>query len=143
VQPERRLIWPLKWDWFAKKLNKNQCSPIFGERVNFRRILLSFLLSFGIVSALPQNPSSPDSKFAPYVQLASELNSRARANVYFANPQDIFRGVQVNFVHVGRGNLTFLRRDIAAMAGYRLYLPGSMTPAAQEAMTLVQDGVFP
>jgi YD repeat-containing protein len=40
------------------------------------------------------------------------LGSRARANVYFANPQDIFRGVQFNYVNVGLGNLTFLRRDL-------------------------------
>ncbi|MFL6388507.1 MAG: DUF6531 domain-containing protein [Terriglobales bacterium] len=34
--------------------------------------------------------------------------------MYFANPQSIFRGVQVNFVNVGTGNLTFLRRDLVA-----------------------------
>jgi YD repeat-containing protein len=82
--------------------------------VNFPKLLFSFLLSFEIVSVFAQNPSSTDPKFAPYVKLASELNSRARANVYFANPQGIFRGVQVNFVNVGRGNLTVLRRDIVA-----------------------------
>jgi YD repeat-containing protein len=48
------------------------------------------------------------------VEQVSELSSRARANVYFANPQSIFRGVQVNFVNVGTGNLTFLRRDLVA-----------------------------
>ena len=60
--------------------------------------------------------SSPDldPKLAQYVKLASELTSRARANVYFTNPQDIFRGVQFNFVNVGLGNLTFLRRDLVA-----------------------------
>ena len=61
--------------------------------------------------------SSPDldPKLAQYVKLASELTSRARANVYFTNPQDIFRGVQFNFVNVGLGNLTFLRRDLVAI----------------------------
>src|SRR5947209_14677588 len=65
--------------------------------------------------ALAQH-SSPDldPKLAQYVKLASELTSRARANVYFTNPQDIFRGVQFNFVNVGLGNLTFLRRDLVA-----------------------------
>jgi YD repeat-containing protein len=48
------------------------------------------------------------------VERVSELSSRARANVYFANPQSIFRGVQINFVNVGTGNLTFLRRDLVA-----------------------------
>ena len=46
------------------------------------------------------------------MRLASELSSRTRANIYFANPQDIFRGVQLNYVNVGSGNLTFLRRDL-------------------------------
>jgi YD repeat-containing protein len=58
--------------------------------------------------------NSSDSKIAQYVKLASELTSRARANVYFTNPQDLFRGVQFNYVNVGLGNLTFLRRDIVA-----------------------------
>jgi YD repeat-containing protein len=55
-----------------------------------------------------------DPRISQYVTLASELTSRARANVYFQNPQDIFRGVQFNYVNVGLGNLTFLRRDLVA-----------------------------
>lgn len=51
---------------------------------------------------------SPDQ----YVETVSELSSRARANVYFKNPQSIFRGVQFGFVNVGAGNITFLRRDL-------------------------------
>jgi YD repeat-containing protein len=56
--------------------------------------------------------SSSSSQLDQYVEHVSELSSRARANVYFANPQSLFRGVQVNFVNVGTGNLTFLRRDL-------------------------------
>src|SRR5205085_2285157 len=48
------------------------------------------------------------------VKLASELTSRARANVYFANSQDIFRRAQFSYVNAGLGNLTFLRRDTVA-----------------------------
>src|SRR5436190_1240727 len=44
--------------------------------------------------------------------MVSELTGRARANVYFPNPQSIFNGVQVSFVNVGKGNLTFQRRDM-------------------------------
>jgi YD repeat-containing protein len=47
-----------------------------------------------------------------YVEQASEFSSRARANVYFPNPQSIFVGVQFNFVNTGSGSLTFLRRDL-------------------------------
>jgi YD repeat-containing protein len=80
----------------------------------------SFLFVLLIVFALSSDTSAQhtstgsDSKIAQYVKLASELTSRARANVYFANAQDIFRGVQFNYVNVGFGNLTFLRRDIVA-----------------------------
>ncbi|HEY2172076.1 MAG TPA: DUF6531 domain-containing protein, partial [Candidatus Angelobacter sp.] len=56
--------------------------------------------------------SHSSSQLDQYVEQVSELSSRARANVYFASPQSIFRGVQVNFVNVGTGNLTFLRRDL-------------------------------
>jgi YD repeat-containing protein len=49
-----------------------------------------------------------------YVQQAAEFSSRARANVYFPNPQSIFNGVQFAFVNVGTGNLTFVRRDLVA-----------------------------
>src|SRR5947209_11042463 len=57
-----------------------------------------------------------------YIETASELTSRARANVYFANSQSIFSGVQVSFVNVGTGNLTFLRRDIVTAGRIPLVL---------------------
>ncbi len=57
-----------------------------------------------------------------YVEQASEFSSRARANVYFPNPQAIFRGVQFSFVNVGAGNLTFLRRDMVASGRIPLVL---------------------
>src|SRR5437016_12222449 len=78
------------------------------------RAALSFLLfCFACFAFAQHGPTANlDPKIMPYVRLASELGSRARANVYFANPQDIFRGVQFNYVNVGSGNLTFLRRDL-------------------------------
>ena len=82
-----------------------------------KRYLLSLSLSLVVFLplALAQHTSLDlDPKIAPYVTLASELTSRSRANVYFPNPQGIFHGVQVNDVNVGRGNLTFLRRDLVA-----------------------------
>src|SRR5260370_11591133 len=59
-----------------------------------------------------------------YVEQASEFSSRARANVYFPNPQAIFNGVQLGFVNVGGGNLTFVRRDIVASGRIALVLAG-------------------
>lgn len=74
---------------------------------------LIFSLATSLTFAQHHNPIS-NSEFDQYVGQVSELSSRARANVYFANPQSLFRGVQVNFVNVGTGNLTFLRRDLVA-----------------------------
>src|SRR5437588_3947376 len=76
--------------------------------------LFSFLFFASFASAQHEAETNLDPPIVPYVRLASELSSRARANVYFANPQDIFRGVQFNYVNVGLGNLTFLRRDLVA-----------------------------
>jgi YD repeat-containing protein len=79
--------------------------------------LVHFFLFFSfacIASAQHEAVGNLDPQIVPYVRLASELGSRARANVYFSNPQDIFRGVQFNYVNVGFGNLTFLRRDLVA-----------------------------
>lgn len=45
----------------------------------------------------------------------AEFSQRRRANIYFPNEQSIFYGVQVNFVNVGRGNLTFTRRDLVTV----------------------------
>ena len=63
-----------------------------------------------------------DTRLDEFVEQASELSSRARANVYFANPQSIFKGVQVSFVNVGTGNITFLRRDLVASGRIPLVL---------------------
>lgn len=63
-----------------------------------------------------------DSKLQWYVEQVAELSSRARANVYFPNAQSIFQGVQVNFVNVGTGNLTFSRRDMVAAGRIPLVL---------------------
>lgn len=50
--------------------------------------------------------------FGPYMELIDELSLRRRVNVLYPNPQSLFDGLQVGFVNVGTGNLTFLRRDI-------------------------------
>jgi YD repeat-containing protein len=79
------------------------------------RIVATLVLILVANLAIAQHhSSSANSELDQYVEQVSELSSRARANVYFANPQSMFRGVQVNFVNVGTGNLTFLRRDLVA-----------------------------
>jgi hypothetical protein len=79
------------------------------------RIVATLVLLLVTISTFAQHhKSGANSPLDQYVEQVSELSSRARANVYFANPQSVFRGVQVNFVDVGAGNLTFLRRDLVA-----------------------------
>jgi len=53
-----------------------------------------------------------DEYFVPFLQLIEELDVRKRVNVLYPNLQSIFDGVQVGFVNVSTGNLTFLRRDL-------------------------------
>lgn len=50
--------------------------------------------------------------FGPYIELLEEVGVRRRVNVLHANPQSLFDGLQIGFVSVGTGNLTFLRRDV-------------------------------
>ncbi len=47
-----------------------------------------------------------------YVGLVEELDLRKRVNVLYPNAQSLFDGLQIGFVNVGSGNLTFTRRDI-------------------------------
>ena len=83
-------------------------------------VVVFFLLSvFTLLCAQSHSSNSP---LGQYVEYASEFSSRARANVYFPNPQSISNGVQFNFVNVGAGNLTFLRRDMVASGRIPLVL---------------------
>ncbi len=88
-----------------------------------RKIILSvvYLLFFGVTSLAAQTHQM-SSALDQYVEQASEFSSRARANVYFANQQSIFNGVQFSFVNAGTGNLTFLRRDMVASGRVPLVL---------------------
>jgi YD repeat-containing protein len=83
---------------------------------HFFTALLSLLTILTLPEhAAPQNHHTANSSPGAadqYIETASALSSRARANVYFKNPQSIFSGVQFSFVNVGKGNITFLRRDL-------------------------------
>lgn len=95
---------------------------------NIRLIRPFILLLIGAPIAFAQvhmgkiAQANNDSKLEQYVQQVAELSSRARANVYFPNPQSIFQGVQINFVNAGTGNLTFFRRDMVASGRMPLVL---------------------
>ena len=55
-----------------------------------------------------------DESLAAYAELVKETELRRRVNVLYPNPQSIFDGLQVGYVSVRHGNLTFGRRDIVA-----------------------------
>ena len=56
-----------------------------------------------------------------YADLVKETELRRRVNVLFPNPQSIFDGLQVGYVGVRHGNLTFRRRDIVSGPGELAY----------------------
>ena len=63
----------------------------------------------------PSNPSTvTDESLAVYAELVKETELRRRVNVLYPNPQSIFDGLQIGYVSVRHGNLTFRRRDIVS-----------------------------
>ncbi len=92
-----------------------------------RRFLFSLLLATclavqmdPVTAGEPVGDDGGTEELRTYATFLNELSSRRRANVYFPNEQAIFYGVQVGHVNVGRGNLTFVRRDL--VTGGRLPL---------------------
>jgi len=49
------------------------------------------------------------------LHIVNELSNRRRLTTFFSNEQSPFYGVQINYVNVGRGNLTFLNRDLVRL----------------------------
>lgn len=115
-------------------------------------LLLLVCVSYSLVSLPPETANAQGhggdlEKLKPYLHYLAEFSQRRRANIYFPNEQSIFYGAQVNFVDVGRGNLTFARRDLVTvgrmpLAACRWSQPGSMTRLAGEAWSLGRDGIF-
>ena len=81
---------------------------------SFGAVLVALLLLPVSVARAAEQPLLPNvhNVFGPYMELIDELGLRRRVNVLYPNPQSLFDGLQVGFVNVGTGNLTFLRRDI-------------------------------
>jgi YD repeat-containing protein len=61
-------------------------------------------------------------QFEPYVDYLNEFTERRRLKVYFTNDQSVVYGAQVGYVNVGRGNLTFVRRDLVTVGRIPLVL---------------------
>ncbi|MGH9509297.1 MAG: DUF6531 domain-containing protein [Terriglobales bacterium] len=89
-------------------------------RVAAAALLLLLCVSYSLISLPPETASAQGyggdlDQLGPYLHYLAEFSQRRRVNIYFPNEQSIFYGVQVNFVNVGRGNLTFARRDLVTV----------------------------
>ena len=51
---------------------------------------------------------------AVFADLVQETELRRRVNILFPNPQSLFDGLQIGYVGVRHGNLTFRRRDLVS-----------------------------
>lgn len=81
------------------------------------RILTSAgLLAIALAGTAHGDQKAPAESLSAYATLAQELDARRRLNVLYPNPQAPRHGVQVGYVHVGTGHLTFKRRDIVLPA---------------------------
>lgn len=81
------------------------------------RILTSAgLLAIALAGAGHADQKATADGLSAYATLAQELDARRRLNVLYPNPQAPRHGVQVGYVHVGTGHLTFKRRDIVLRA---------------------------
>ena len=67
-------------------------------------------------SAGDKPAGAADPALESYLPLVAEFDLRRRVNVLFPNPQTLFDGLQVGFVNVASGNLTFVRRDLVTRA---------------------------
>ena len=51
-------------------------------------------------------------KLETHVQSLNELTERRRVNTLYKNEQSLSKGLQHNYVNVGQGNVSFVRRDV-------------------------------
>lgn len=96
--------------WVRKRVG-----PVIRQLASLPLVLRACALALpALLCAVPVNPSdeSEEGYFEPYLALIEEVDLRRRVNVLHPNPQSMFDGLQVGFVNVGSGNLTFLRRDL-------------------------------
>ena len=89
-------------------------------------VLFTFYLSRAVAEGLvpvldPALGSAAESISAQYqdrvVNYLNELSGRRRLTTVFPNEQSPFYGVQMNYVNVHRGNLTFAIRDLVRLDG--------------------------
>jgi YD repeat-containing protein len=68
-----------------------------------------------VIPAEDVSPRRAQSTAESALHIVNELSNRRRLTTFFANEQSPFYGVQINYVNVGRGNLTFVNRDLVRL----------------------------
>ena len=93
--------------------------------VRYLRVLVLGVLLAVNASTAQDEPASESPALAEslsfYADLVKETELRRRVNVLFPNPQSILDGLQVGYVGVRHGNLTFRRRDVVSGPGELAY----------------------
>ena len=93
--------------------------------LSVRVLCISVMLIVTVSTAQDERPAddSPaaDASLSFYAGLVKETELRRRVNVLYPNPQSIFDGLQVGYVSVRHGNLTFGRRDLVSGPGELAY----------------------
>ena len=94
-------------------------------------VFVSRVLCLGVIvaataSTAQDEPPAEDSPaigkaLSFYADLVTETELRRRVNVLYPNPQSLLDGLQVGYVGVRHGNLTFRRRDLVAGPGELAY----------------------
>ncbi|MEM9305636.1 MAG: DUF6531 domain-containing protein, partial [Pseudomonadota bacterium] len=75
--------------------------------------LLVFCFAFSLIPPCTAQDGNEIFSHAAYL---NELSDRRRINTLFQNQQTIFDGLQLEYVNVGSGNLTFKRRDLVRLS---------------------------
>ena len=78
-------------------------------------VTIAFFFSFIATSTAFSDPAEISREFKAQISTLNELSERRRVNTFFRNEQSIFNGVQKGYVNVGKGNLTFVRRDLVTV----------------------------
>jgi hypothetical protein len=68
-----------------------------------------------VVPAEDVDPQRAEGTAQSALHIVNEISNRRRLTTFFVNEQSPFYGVQINYVNVGRGNLTFLNRDLVRL----------------------------
>ena len=78
--------------------------------------ILALMFSSSIAISSEEQPITfEEFREALTLDYLAEFSDRRRLTTFFRNEQSPFLGVQVNYVNVGAGNLTFLNRDLVRL----------------------------